>query len=56
MKQMYSENLAKEINLGGKKFEELFPEPQGMEAFIAAINERIRVKQLKAPKPLNDLR
>ena len=56
MKQMYSENIAKEVALGGKKFEDLFPEPVGMETFLAAINERIRIKQLKTPKQTNDLR
>lgn len=56
MKQMYSENLAKEVALGGKKFEELFPEPAGMDAFLAAINERIRIKQQRVPNSINDLR
>ncbi len=56
MKQIHSEGLAKEIALGGKKFEEMFPEPPGMDAFVAAVNERMRIKQLKSHDSTNDLR
>lgn len=56
LKSLWSEVLKKEEGVGGKKFDQLFPEPPGMDVFRAEQQRRAKAAEAGRPKGSTELK
>lgn len=56
LKQLWAEVLKKEEGVGGKKFEQLFPEPLGMDVFRAEQERKAKQAEAQRGRPSTDLK